>query len=922
MVSTPSNQTSQRLVLVDGYGFVFRAYHSMPPLTRPDGTPVGAVYGFTNMLYKLKQEMNADYIAVILDAGSKTFRNEIYSEYKANRPPAPEDLVPQFPIVREAAEALNLAVIEKQGYEADDIIATYATQANEKGWQVTIVSSDKDLMQLVNDNVKMYDPMKSREIGSEQVNEKFGVNPDKVLDVLSLIGDSSDNVPGVPGIGPKTAAELIGQFGTLDEILANADQIKQNKRRENLLEFADQARLSRELITLCETVPVEEKLEGLQQREIDAEKLVTFLHHQGFKALIARVEKQFDVTASAAAPEITSKPPQQQKHPATLIDSEKALADFLDDLQPSYFLNIYPIASTQKDTPFQGLAISNENGKTAYITLPENEASLQQHDLFDTGSANQDAAGMSWSQIFTLLKPILEDTSIMKVAHDIKPLLRFCAEHDITLAPYDDIMIMSYILAGGLHGHDLASIVDACLDEPFQKLPDNKTLTSMSAEEQASTYIAYAEQGIGFVSELYQQRKQHLIDQHQLTLYERMERPLIGVLADMETAGIKVDPTMLGTLSEHFSTTLTSLEKEIYALAGTEFNIGSPKQLGEVLFEQMAIPGAKKTKTGAYTTSADVLEKIAEEGYDIADKVLSWRQIAKLKNTYSDALPKQINPTTNRIHTHFAQAVTNTGRLSSNDPNLQNIPIRSEEGQKIRQAFIARPGYKLISADYSQIELRLLAHLADMPSLQQAFAEGKDIHALTASEMFDTPIEGMDPLIRRRAKAINFGIIYGISAFGLARQLNISRSDAKAYIDHYYERYPGIRTYMDKIKSFARQHGYVETLLGRRCYIPEINSSNPPRKQFAERAAINAPLQGTAADIIKKAMIRLHHQLQAKKLDAKMVLQVHDELIIEAKEDCVEEASKLLKTCMEGVITLDTPLVVEVCSGDHWAEIH
>lgn len=918
--------TKKHLFLIDAYGFLFRAYHSMPPLTRSDGTPIGAVLGFTNMLLKLHKnmhELHSDnngteyYAAVILDAGQKTFRNEIYPAYKANRPPAPEDLIPQFPLVREASKAMNLPTLELIGYEADDLIATYAKQAKEEGMKVTIVSSDKDLMQLVDDDVAMYDAAKDRRIEAKQVEEKFGVTPDKVLDALSLIGDSSDNVPGIPGIGPKTAAELINQYGDLDTLLARAEEIKQNKRRESLIEFADQARLSRELIKLCETVPVKETLADLKMREPDHKTLLDFLREQDFKSLIARYEKELS-RDGVSIPE--EKKPSAPKHAAAhskkvaqnykLIKETKDLSQWLENIvgQLAIWIEI------EKNRPI-GIAFCHAPGQACYIPVGQNNSSKQGTlDLLDTANDNEQK-GIPLDVIADNLKSYFYSPSILKIAHDIKLDAQFMP----LPSPVSDIQIMSYILDGSQNKHDLQSISEhalgACMEAPGE-LNDKKVILGEIDPQKIYQYICSKADA---VLQIYEKLQQRLFSEKTLTVYETIERPLIPVLTKMEKTGVKVDATVLKKMSDDFAIQIEKTEKEIYELAGEEFNIGSPKQLGEVLFEHMGIQGGKKSKkSGGYGTGADILEELSVQGHTIADRILHWRQLSKLKSTYTDALPKEINKETGRIHTTFAMTVASTGRLSSVNPNLQNIPIRTEEGKKIRTAFVAEKGHKLISADYSQIELRLLACIADIKELKQAFANGEDIHAHTASQVFGMPIEKVTANDRRNAKTINFGILYGLSAFGLAARLGIPRGAAKELIDAYFRRFPGIVEYMKKTKEFAREHGYTQTIYGRKCFVPGINTKGPQRA-FAERAAINAPLQGTAADIIKKAMIRLDKALPK---EARMTLQIHDELLVEAPEKDAEKIAQLMKKVMEDVNHFDVPFTVEANIGNNWGEIH
>lgn len=894
-------EQKKRLYLIDGYGFVFRAYHALSKqnLTRADGTPVGAVFAFTNMLMKLQNDHVADYMAVIFDAGSKTFRNDMYKEYKANRPPAPEDLIPQFPLVREAAIALGLPAVEMKGYEADDIIATYTKQARMLGHEVVIISSDKDLMQLVGDGVEMFDAMKSRSIGIEQVVEKFGVTPDKVLDVLALMGDSSDNVPGVPGIGPKTAAELINQFGSLDDVLNRAGEVKQNKRRESLIENREKALLSRDLVRLCDEVPLELSVEDFAVKELDNEILLAFAREQNFKALINKIEGKVAAKPAVVAVKAASE--------NILIDDIKNIKQWIDKSKEVEFLSFLP--EYGKNNSLSGVSISLSDKRSCYVALNNNQP--QQTNLFGETEGEGDA--LSLDSILKEIKNILEDRSVMKIGYDIKELVKATKTNGININPIEDVMLLSYTLEAGMHNHAFEHLIARNIDEEIT-FPSAKEMAELPAEK----HMDYACLKSSSLIKLYEILRRQLFDEKANTIYEKLERALVEVLADMELAGIKADAGKLRELSADMAKKIAILEKEIYALAACEFNIGSPKQLGEILFEKLNLPSGKKSKkTGAYSTDVKVLQELADSGIEIAEKILSWRHLSKIKSTYADSLPKEIGKD-GRIHTHFAMAATNTGRLSSHDPNLQNIPVRSEEGNKIREAFIAEKGHKLISADYSQIELRLLAHIADIGSLKDAFAKGQDIHAATASQMFGMAVDQVDSESRRKAKMINFGIIYGISAFGLAQRLGIGRNEAGEYIKQYFRQYPGIENYMRETVEFARKHGYVQTIWGRKCHITGIADKNPAMRQFSERAAINAPLQGSAADIIKKAMVILDSELHKKGLKARALLQVHDELVLEAPDAEAEEVSRLVKHVMENVVQLSVPVTVDVGVGENW----
>jgi DNA polymerase-1 len=947
----------RHLFLIDGSGFIFRAYYGLKmQMTRSDGTPTNAVYGFCNMLVKLLDDTEADYLAVIFDTARKTFRNDIYPEYKANRGEPPEDLVPQFPLIRDATRAFNVPAIEAPGFEADDIIATYARAAAARGDEVTIVSSDKDLMQLVDENITLLDPISYERIGFEAVRKKFGVAPDKVVDVQSLAGDSTDNVPGVPGIGIKTAAELINVYGDLDTVLAKADQIKQPKRRENLLNFADQARISRDLVRLKDDVPKLEPYTDFAKREPEHEALLAFLREQEFKRLIARVESEISGDGRIAetaetkgksrprpsAEKSTTAPSPKGAAEYELVTTEDALGAWIDAAVDAGTVAV-DTETTSLDAmraELVGISLAVAPGRACYIPLAHREAgagapqgALNLGDDDGGKEAKNGTGALLRGQIdraraLKRLAPLLSDPSVLKVGHNIKYDQEIFARYDIAVTPVDDTMVLSYVLEAGLHGHGMDDAAAHYLDRQTIKFADvagtgrNRVTFDYVALEAARDYAA---EDADVTLELHRLLKPRLAREHMASVYETLERPLIAVLVEMERAGVRVDPKILKGLSADFETRLHKLEKQIHKLAGREFNVGSPKQLGEILFDEMSLPGGKKGKTGAYATGADVLEDLAAQGHELPARVLDWRQLAKLRSTYTDALQAQINPDTGRVHTSYAMAVASTGRLSSTDPNLQNIPIRTEEGRKIREAFVAEKGNRLISADYSQIELRLLAHVAGIEELKQAFREGADIHALTASEMFGVPVKGMDPMVRRSAKAINFGIIYGISAFGLARQLAIPNAEAAEYIKTYFKRYPGIRDYMEATKEFARAHGYVTTIFGRKVHTPGIDAKGPQRA-FAERAAINAPLQGAAADIIKRAMIRILPALRAQKLSARMLLQVHDELIFEAPTKQAEATAKAVTKVMvdacHPVCELSVPLEVETGIGGSWAEVH
>jgi len=923
--------TTQKLFLIDGSGFIFRAYHALPPLTNPKGVPVGAVVGFMNMIIKLMENSNPTHVAVIFDASRITFRNRLYSEYKAHRPPAPEDLIPQFALVRDATRALNLPCIELEDYEADDIIATYAKQAQAQGSEVTIVSSDKDLMQLIGNGISMFDAMKNKTIGEAEVFEKFGVQPDKVLEVLSLIGDSSDNVPGITGIGPKTAAELINTYGDLETLLEKAHEIKQPKRRETIMNSADMARLSKQLVTLKEDVPLPLVMDDLILKKYDNNILLPFLREHGFKSLLVKMEKGSGLKAQALSEENPIPQAQNLKRDYEIVSSIDQLQKWIKTAQKTGHV-AFDTETTSLDplkAELVGFSLSVEAGSACYVPLQHKEkgAAVQPiADLFSSPTIPSLLPGqIPLPQAMAMLKPLLEDESVLKIGQNIKYDMLVMQQHGVNITPLDDTMLLSYVLYAGLHGHSMDELSERYLGiKPISYnevagTGKNKLRFDEIEIEKAANYAA---EDADITLRLWEYLKPKVAQAKLLTLYETIERPLVNVLERMELRGIKVDLQQLAALSKDFAARMAEYEREIYALAGREFNVGSPKQLGEVLFDEMKLEGGKKSdKSGAYGTDSGVLEELAEQGHVLPQKILEWRQLAKLKNTYTDSLASQINQKTGRVHTNFAMAIASTGRLSSNDPNLQNIPIRSIEGKKIRHTFVAEPGSLLLAADYSQIELRLLAHVADIPSLKEAFKNGDDIHAITASQMFGVPVSEVDGELRRRAKTINFGIIYGISAHGLATRLGIGRSEAGAYIERYFTQYPGIRAYMEDCKNFAREHGYVETLFGRRCHVPYILDKNAARRQFHERAAINAPLQGTAADIIKRAMIAIDSKLETMP-EAKMLLQVHDELVFEVAEGAIETAKPIIKKAMEHAAELSVPLTVEIGIGKNWGEAH
>lgn len=984
--------------LVDGSSYIFRAYHALPPLTRKsDGLQVNAVLGFCNMLWKLLRDMKPEdkptHLAVVFDKSEKTFRNELYADYKAHRPEAPADLIPQFGLIRDAVHAFDLPCLEQLGYEADDLIATYARIACDVGATATIVSSDKDLMQLVNDCVVMYDTMKDKKIGPAEVFEKFGVGPEKVIEVQSLIGDSTDNVPGVPGIGVKTAAQLIGEYGDLETLLNRASEIKQEKRRQTLIDNAEQARLSKQLVTLDQHVALEVPVGDLAVHEPDYKKLIAFLKAMEFNTLTRRVAEAADIDASqieadsklasgavpplqgeggaaSAAPGgvAATKTPTRQPSAATLPLSGggKTGAAPAGDLTPISLaaaraakVRAIPVERTKYEVvrdlarlkawieraietgfvaidtetnsldPMQavlcGFSLAVSPNEACYVPLAHRKDGGGE-GLFDTGLEDRQILE---KDVIEAIKPLLEDPGVLKIGQNLKFDWQIFALRGITLAPHDDTMLISYVLDAGKNGHGMDSLSEQWLGHKpiaFNEVAGaGKNQVTFDCVE-INKAAEYAAEDADVTLRLWQVLKPRLAAEGLTNVYETLERPMVPVLARMERRGISIDRKELARLSGDFAKEGARLEQDIQKLAGAPINPGSPKQIGDILFGQLGLPGGSKTKTGAWSTSASVLEDLAEAGHELPQKILDWRQVSKLRSTYTDALPNYVDPRTQRVHTSYALAATTTGRLSSSEPNLQNIPVRNEQGRQIRRAFVAIPGYKLVSADYSQIELRLLAEVANVPALRQAFQDGVDIHALTASEMFGVPVKDMPGEIRRRAKAINFGIIYGISAFGLANQLGIAREEAGAYIKKYFERFPGIRDYMDETREFCRAHGYVETLFGRKCHYPDIKASNPSLRAFNERAAINARLQGSAADIIRRAMIRMDDALAKAKLSAQMLLQVHDELIFEVPENEVDRTLPVVKQVMTDAphpaVQLHVPLQVDARAADNWDEAH
>ncbi|WP_416173234.1 DNA polymerase I, partial [Brevundimonas sp.] len=948
-----------RLWMIDASAYIFRAYHALPPLTRKsDGLPVGAVQGYCNMLWKLIRDMKGDdgptHLVAVFDHSEKTFRNAMYDQYKANRSAPPEDLIPQVPLVREATAAFGVHCIELPGYEADDLIATYACKARDAGGEAVIVSSDKDLMQLIGPSVVMWDPMKERRLAEEAVFEKFGVTPDKVVEVQALIGDSVDNVPGAPGIGPKTAAQLIHEFGDLDALLARAGEIKQPKRRETLIEFADQIRLSRELCQLDCNAPAPEPIADFAIRDPDPETLAAFLDKMEFRGLRARVgdgkaPAKNGASAFVARPKVPSAPVATPRYgqvapgPAEIqtVDTEAYVCiQTLEDLD-AWIARATEVGVVGFDTETDALSATHAGlcgvslaigpNDACYVPLTHEHEPAANAGGLDFGGGTEQREPITQivkADALARLKPLLENPAVLKVMQNGKYDIAVMARRGIRIAPFDDTMLISYVLEGGLHGHGMDELARLHLGhEPIAF----KTVAGTGKSQKSFKHVelkpatCYAAEDADVTLRLWRILKPRLAEQRLTTVYETLERGMPAVLAGMEQAGIRVDPDRLKRLSSEFGLRMAELEAQAHQMAGRPFNIGSPRQIGDILFGEMALTGGKKTASGQWETGAATLETLALT-HDLPRVLLDWRQLAKLKGTYTDALIEALDPKTDRVHTSYQLAAATTGRLASSDPNLQNIPIRTETGRQIRQAFIAAPGHVLISADYSQIELRLLAHIGDIPELKRAFAAGIDIHTATASEMFGVPVDRMDPETRRRAKAINFGIVYGISAFGLAAQLNIDQGEAGAYIKTYFERFPGIRTYMDATKAQVRETGMVSTVFGRRIHIPAIHSKSGAERQFGERAAINAPIQGAAADIIRRAMIRMPGALTDAGLKTRMLLQVHDELVFEAPEAEVERAIAVIKRTMEGAaepaVALTVPLVVEARAAGNWDEAH
>lgn len=933
----------KHLFLIDGSGYIFRAYYALPPLYRKsDGLPTGAVNGFCNMLFKLIEDTKSNskptHLAVIFDSARKTFRNDIYSDYKANRGEPPEDLIPQFQIIKDSVTAFGIPSIELAGFEADDIIATYAKQAADKNWKVSIVSSDKDLMQVVTKDINLIDTMKNKSIGIEDVKEKFGVAPDRVIDVQALAGDSSDNVPGAPGIGLKTAALLINEYDNLENLLESTDQIKQNKRRESLINNKELIKISKQLVTLKDDVTNIQSLDTLNITNINYETLLPFLHELELFKLKERLTKK---NPDLQKIKIISKKklPEEKVNTNTIEINEEKTSDSV--LEKSKYISITNMKALELlmkdiydlgyfvfdletdslnviDANLIGVAICLSVKRSYYIPLAHKD---------EDGKIIEEQ--IDFKEALKQLNNILSNSSLIKIGHNIKYDIAVLKRYKIDVVSFEDTMLMSYINDAGNHRHGMDELAKVHFNRDTIKFKDvvgtGKSQITFDYVE-IEKAIEYAAEDAEITFKLYLLLKKKLSEEKNISAYNYLEKPLVASILEMEINGIKINTEYLQSLSSEFEKKINSLEKTIFKLCGVEFNIGSPKQLGDVLFNKLNLTPPKKTKTGEFSTGIEVLEDLAFEGNKVAEDLITWRQLSKLKNTYTEALQTHINKTTQRIHTSYAMASTNTGRLSSSDPNLQNIPIRSTEGRLIRKAFIAEKGYKILSADYSQVELRVLAHIAKIEPLIAAFKNGEDIHALTASEIFSTDIKKITPDLRRRAKAVNFGIIYGISAFGLAKQLSITNHEANNFIKKYFDKFPGIKKYMEDTKALCREQGYVETLCGRKCFFPKIKDKNFAYRSFQERAAINAPIQGTAADIIKRAMIKIYEKNISNNNDCKMLLQVHDELIFEVKESKLEKYQALIRQEMENalhpLISLDVPLLVESSFGDNWDEAH
>lgn len=907
------------LCLIDGSGFIFRAFYALPPLTRSDGTPVGAVFGFTSMLMNLIETHKHDLWAVIFDAKRQNFRHAIYPEYKANRSSPPEELIPQFPLIREVCKVFDVPSIEQEGFEADDLIATYAKQAEADGYKVTIVSGDKDLMQLMSPNIELIDPIKNRALTLEDVHKKFGVTPEKVADVQALMGDTSDNIPGVPGIGPKTAAELITTYQNLETLLRNTHTIKQAKRKELLQTNAHMAEMSKQLVLLKPDVPVHTPYTELKPQPMQPEKILQFIADNGFSRLKSRALSLLQPTSRE---EIAQTNTPQQQATFTCITTLNALKTVTAEILKTGLVAVDTETDGLNSFECNLVGISLCWNPTSAVYIP-----IHHKDAEGTPLSNQ----LTIAEVASVLSPIFQSSAILKIGHNIKFDAEVLTRHTLPINnTLTDTMVMSYTLDMGNHGHGLDELALKYFNH--QNIPYKQAIASAPKTgrkdptfdfvplDVATTYAA-EDAWITFL--LYNTLNQRLIHEKATHLYHSLDKPLIDVLINMESNGVKLDIPYLQQLTQQFENTCKQLEVQIFQLAGHSFNLGSPKQLSEVLFEHLNLPtDQKKGKAGHYSTDSDILETLANQGYKIAEFILTWRQLNKLITTYTKSLPEKVNPTTQRVHTNFGLTITTTGRLSSSEPNLQNIPIRTQEGKQIRNAFIAKTGHKIVSFDYSQIELRLLAHIANISELKEAFQHNQDIHTLTAAHVLNVETQNVTPEQRRSAKAINFGIIYGISAFGLSNQLGVSKSQAQSYIEAYFQRYPGIKSYMDNTIHQARTQGYVTTLLGHKAYIKGINDRNYSIRNYAERQAINAPIQGSNADIIKKAMIEIYAQIQQKNIDAQLVLQVHDELVFEIPDHAIETAVPRIKHIMENTVKLTTPIIVDFGISTSWAGTH
>ncbi len=913
--------------LIDGSGYIFRAYYALPPLTRKsDGLPTGAVSGFCSMLFKLLEDSKSDnntqkptHFAVIFDSARKNFRNEIYSDYKANRSEAPDDLVPQFEYIRKSVMAFNLPSVDLVNYEADDLIATYADQILQKGAKVTIVSSDKDLMQLYRKDVRLYDPMKNKFIESEDIINKFGVDSKKVIDVQSLAGDSSDNVPGVPGIGVKTAAELINKYGTLEKLLDNAHKIKQNKRRETLLDNKDKAIISKKLVTLKKDVPVDRTIEEFKLQEIDKDKLYKFLREMEFNRLLSSAISTYG-EPELSNNKIETKPKEKlqliNKNNYHLITDEDQIDEWVDEAEEAgeFAIDTETSSLDPHQADLVGISLSTKIGKACYIPI-----------------GHKSKRCLKKSIVIKKLKPLLEDKSVKKIGQNIKFDFIVLYKQGIELNSMEDTMLMSYVLDAGKNRHNMDALSEIHLGHKtisFKEIVGTGKKEINFSDVELDKAMEYAAEDADITYRLYKIFNKNLKLEKLTNIYEIFEKPLIKILAFMEIEGIKIDSKFLKILSEKFEKKIRSLEKKIFTISKKKFNIGSPKQLGEIIYNELKIAGLKKTRKGSFATSANVLEDLAFKGYEFPKLILDWRQVSKLKNTYSDSLPEHINPNTKRVHTSFLLAATTTSRLASSDPNLQNIPIKSEDGKDIRKAFVAEKEFKLISADYNQIEMRILADLADVKELKKAFKNNEDIHSLTASQVFNIDIKKVDQNKRRKAKAINFGIIYGISQYGLAKQINVSNNEAEDFLNAYFFKFPEIKNYMESTIKFCRKNGYVNNIFGRRSHFNGINDKNFNVRNFQERAAINAPIQGSASEIMRMAMIGINKKFEEiKNLKSKILLQIHDELIFEVHKEQVNKCSKIIQEEMSSVKdsnlhSFSIPLLVDINVGDNWGDLH